>query len=134
MTRLLAALPVLFLGAVIAGCSSGGKGQPAVCSSADALQASVADLRDVQVTDNGMAALQDAVASVEADLSQVRADATSQYAPQVDRLKADVDALQSAAGAAVAAPSPDTLRVVGSSISTLADDTTGFADDVAATC
>jgi hypothetical protein len=134
MTRLLAVAHVLFLGAVIAGCSSGSEGTPAVCSSVDALQASVADLRDVQVADNGIPALRDAVASVEADLRQVVDDATSQYEPQADQLKADGVALQSAADAALNAPSPDTLRVVRSSISALADDVTHFADDVASTC
>jgi hypothetical protein len=134
MTRLLAVAHVLFLSAVIAGCSSDSEGTPAVCSSVGALQASVTDLRNVQVTDNGIPALQHAVASVEADLKQVADDAMSQYEPQVDQLNADVDGVQSAADAARDAPSPDALRVVGSSIGTLADDVTGFADDVASTC
>jgi hypothetical protein len=137
MTRLLAVVAALFLGAVTAGCSSSSsdsQGPPAVCSSVDALQTSVSDLRQVQVTANGLSALQDAVASVKTDLGQVKKDATSQYATQVDQLQTDFDAVQSAVGAAVDAPSPDTLGVVVSSIRTFADGVTGFAGDVRSTC
>jgi hypothetical protein len=137
MTRLLAVVAALFLGAVTAGCSSSSsdsQGPPAVCSSVDALQTSVSDLRQVQVTANGLSALQDAVASVKTDLGQVKKDATSQYATQVDQLQTDFDAVQSAVGAAVDAPSPDTLGVVVSSIRTFADGVTGLAGDVRSTC
>jgi hypothetical protein len=134
MTRLHATLPFLVLGAMTAGCSSDSESPPSLCSSVDALQASVADLRDVQVTDDGITAVQDAVAAVRTDLGQVGNDATSQYASQVDELEADFDAVESAAGAAQAAPSADSLRAVVSSIGTLADDVAGFADDVASTC
>jgi hypothetical protein len=137
MTRLLAVVLALFLGAVTAGCSSSSsdsQGPPAVCSSVDALQTSVSDLRHVQVTANGLSALQDAVASVKTDLGQVKNDATSQYATQVDQLQTDFDAVQSAVGAAVDAPSPDTLGVVVSSIRTFADGVTGLAGDVRSTC
>lgn len=137
MTRLLAVVLALFLGAVTAGCSSSSsdsQGPPAVCSSVDALQTSVSDLRQVQVTANGLSALQDAVASVKTDLGQVKNDATSQYATQVDQLQTDFDAVQSAVGAAVDAPSPNTLGVVVSSIRTFADGVTGLAGDVRSTC
>jgi hypothetical protein len=137
MTRLLAVVLALFLGAVTAGCSSSSsdsQGPPAVCSSVDALQTSVSDLRHVQVTANGLSALQDAVASVKTDLGQVKNDATSQYATQVDQLQTDFDAVQSAVGAAVDAPSPNTLGVVVSSIRTFADGVTGLAGDVRSTC
>jgi hypothetical protein len=70
--------------AVTVGCSSEGTSSsaesttPAVCSSTDALQASVSDLGDVQVVQNGTAALEDAVASVRSALQDVADDATSQ--------------------------------------------------------
>ena len=138
MTRLRAALPVLFLGALIAGCSSDdtseSEGPPAVCSSVEALQTSVDELQDVQVTDDGLTAVQDAVASVETDVRQVVDDATSELEPQVDQLQADVDDLRSSVDAALDAPSADTLRAVGSSISTLTDAVTGLAEDVGSTC
>jgi hypothetical protein len=114
--------------------SSGGTSAPAVCSSTDELQASFAHLRDVQVTENGIAALQDSVAAVGSDLQQVVDDATSQYSGQVDQLQAGFDQLQAAAGTAQSAPSVDTLSAVRASIRTLGDEVRGFADDVASTC
>jgi hypothetical protein len=134
MTRFFAGLLVVGAGAVIAGCSSESTGPPAVCSSTDALQASMSDLGDVQVVENGTAAVEDAVDTVRSALQDVVDDATSQYATQVDGLRASFDALQAAVGSALAAPSATTLSAVAASITALADDVTGFADDVASTC
>jgi hypothetical protein len=134
MTRFFAGLLVVGAGAVIAGCSSEATGPPAVCSSTDALQASMSDLGDVQVVQNGTAALEDAVASVRSDLKDVVDDATSQYATQADDLQASFDAVQAAAGAAVATPSAATLNAVTASITALTNEVTDFADDIASTC
>lgn len=141
MTRFFAALLVVAVGAVTAGCSSqsttssaASTAPPAVCSSTDALQASVADLGDVQVVENGTAALANAVASVKSDLQAVVDDATSQYTPQVDALQAGFDALQAAARTALDTPTADTLSAVKASVSALAADVNSFADDVASTC
>jgi hypothetical protein len=134
MTRFFAGLLVASAGAVIAGCSSEATGPPAVCSSTDALQASISDLGDVQVVQNGTAALEDAVASVRSDLKDVVDDATSQYATQADDLQASFDAVQAAAGAAVATPSAATLSAVTASITALGNEVTDFADDIASTC
>jgi phage host-nuclease inhibitor protein Gam len=117
-----------------AGTSSAGDEPAAVCASADALEASVADLGQVQVAQDGILALQDAVASVGDDMRQVKADATAQYATQVDQLQTAVDAVRSAVRAAVDAPTQDTLTEGRSSIDALADEVTGFADDVGSTC
>ena len=141
MTRLLAGLVAVGAGALLAGCSSDGSsassettGPPAVCSSTDALQASMTDLRNVEVVENGTAALEDAVASVRSDLQDVVDDAGSEYGDEVDGLQAGFDAVEDATSAAVEAPSAETLNAVTTSIRALGDDVTGFADDVASTC
>jgi hypothetical protein len=142
MTRFFAGLLVVGAGAVTAGCSSSydtpsaseTTGPPAVCSSTDSLQASVADLRDVQVVENGTAAAKDAVASVRAALDDVVQDAGSQYATQVDGLQASFDTVQAAVDSAVATPSTTTLSAVSASVSALASAVSDFADDVASTC
>jgi hypothetical protein len=142
MTRFIAGLLVVGAGAVTAGCSSSydtpsaseSTGPPAVCSSTDSLQASMADLRDVQVVENGTAAAEDAVASVRTALDDVVQDAGSQYASQVDGLQASFESLQAAVGSAVATPSTATLSAVTASVTALANDVTGFADDIASTC
>jgi hypothetical protein len=141
MTRFFAGMLVLSAGAVIAGCSSDGTssspettGPPALCSSTDALQASMTDLRDVQVVENGTAALEEAVASVRSDLENVVDDAKAEYSTQVDDLQAGFNAVQEATTVALNAPSGGTLSAVTSSIRALADDVNTFADDVASTC
>jgi hypothetical protein len=134
MTRFFAALLVAGAGAVTAGCSSAESTAPAVCTSTDALQASMSDLGDVQVIENGTAALDDTVAEVRSALQDVADDASSEYATQVDHLQVSFDALQAATGAAVAAPSAATLSAVTASVTALTNETTDFADDIASTC
>jgi hypothetical protein len=140
MTRLFAALLVVGVGAVTAGCSSdntsssAGTSPPAVCSSADALQASVGNLRGVQAVQGGTAALEDAVAAVKSALRDVADDASSQYATQVDGLQSGFDSLQAAAAAAMNAPSADTLNTVTASVAALEDDVRAFSEDIASTC
>ena len=92
------------------------------------------DLRDVQVVEDGSAALADAVASVKSALRDVADDATSQYETQVDGLQAAFGSLQAAADAALNAPSADTLNTVTSSVTALEDEVRAFADDIASTC
>jgi phage-related protein len=67
-------------------------------------------------------------------LQNVFDDASSQYARQVGSLQSDFDAVQAAAWAALDTPSPETLSAVTASVSALADDVSGFTDDVASTC
>ena len=106
-----------------------------MCSSTDALQASVSDLRDVQVVEDGTAALEDAVDSVRSALQDVVDDATSQYATQVDGLQASFDdaagcgrrSARCAVRGDPRTPSPRRSRA-------LANEVTGFADDIASTC
>src|SRR4051794_4636225 len=93
---------------VLAGCSSGGSdttsaattttdeatSAPAVCTSTDDLQASMAGLADVQVVQDGTAALQASLATVKTDLQRVVDDARSEFSSQVDQLQSSFDAVQ----------------------------------------
>jgi hypothetical protein len=97
-------------------------------------RASIAELGDVQVVENGTLALEDAVASVQSDLQEVADDGTSQYSAQVDGLRADFDQLQAAAGSALDMPSTASVTAVTSAASALADDVSRFEDDLATTC
>jgi hypothetical protein len=153
--RLLLSVLLLLGGALLLGCSdddpaadssgsptsssssssaANGSGTAAVCSSLDQLQTSVAALARTPVTDGGIAALQTAFTTVQADANQVVDDARDQYAGQSDQLSADVSAVQSALGDAAGSPSAATLRAVGTAISSLAGDVTAFAADVGSTC
>ena len=75
MTRSNHGALLLLVGLVATGCSAGGgdgvQSRPAVCSSIEGLQAAVTDLRNVDVSAEGVAALQAKVGAVGADVQQV---------------------------------------------------------------
>ncbi len=116
------------------GSAGASSGTAAVCSSLDQLQTSLAALTKTPLTEGGIAALQTAFTTVQADAAQVVDDAQDEYADQSDQLSADVSAVQGALGDAVANPGAATLQAVGSSIRTLTSDVTSFASDVGSTC
>jgi hypothetical protein len=105
-----------------------------VCTSVGELQASVADLQDVPVAQQGVGALQDAFAAVRSDVTQVVQDAQSEYRSQSEGLTADVAAVQTAVGLAQADPTGATVKAVVDSIKVLADDVGALAGDISSTC
>lgn len=151
MRRLLA-IAVLTLLLATGGCSSGGgsssgtsatASSPAapssssarspLCDSVAALQASVAQLRNIDVS-KGTAGVQQAVQGVQANLQQVMSDAKTQYAPQVDSLKQDASQLRSAVDAAQANPSVSALAAIRGAIQTLVNGVSALADAVKPSC
>jgi hypothetical protein len=93
----------------------------------------MADLEDVQVVENGTAALEEAVASVRSPLENVVDDATAEFGTQVDGLQAGFNAVQEGTTAALNAPSgghPGRRHVIDQGPT---DDVNSFADDVAST-
>ena len=136
MTR--ACIAMAFAAALVtAGCSSDGdsaegQGPPALCSSLDALQGSVHELGNGAA--GSLAAVQDGLEPVKADLAQVVDDAKAQYADEADQLEKDFDQLQLVADTAKTTPSAANIAAVGPALRTLADDLKGLADDVASTC
>ncbi|MGZ4624027.1 MAG: hypothetical protein ACXVGD_18425, partial [Blastococcus sp.] len=106
----------------------------AVCSSLDALQASVAKLKNVQISKGALATVKNDLSAVKADLQRVVDDATSQYQPQVTRLQADVTGVQAAFDAAQTAPSAVTLGGVRTAVGTLFDDVKKVAAELAPNC
>jgi hypothetical protein len=138
MTR---AFPAMALAAalVTASCSSGSDSpesqEPAaLCSSLDALERSVQDLGDGTISAGNLAALQEGLEPVKADLAQVVDDAKAQYADQADQLEQDFDELQLVADTARTTPSAANFGAIRPALRTLADDLRGLADDVASTC
>jgi PBP1b-binding outer membrane lipoprotein LpoB len=135
------AFPALALAAAVltAGCSSDSdspesQDPAALCSSLDALQTSVQGLGDVTVNAESLAALQDGLEPVKADLAQVIDDAKAQYAAQADQLEQDFDQLQLVADTARTTPSAPNVSAIGPALRTLADDVAALGDDVASAC
>jgi PBP1b-binding outer membrane lipoprotein LpoB len=138
MTRTFTAM-ALAAAVVTAGCSSNSdsaesQDPAALCSSLDALETSVQGLGDVTVSAEGLAALQDGLEPVKADVAQVVDDAKAQYASQADQLEQDFDQLQLVADTARTTPSAANVSAIGPALRTLADDVKALGNDVASTC
>lgn len=145
---------VLLLSALLAGCSGAGTtsssagtttvsssvSSPAtgassrLCSAVGELRDSVTALKNVQITADGLPALQQAVQKVTTDAQAVVDAGKSAYGTQTARLQADVTALRAAVDAAKAAPSVATLTVVRTAVGTLADDVSSLAGTLGSGC
>jgi len=87
-----------------------------VCSSVDALESSVANLKDTPLDKNGLSALESSLEEVGADAKQVRTDAGQQYECQVTAFTSSVSTLEASVEAAKAAPSAATLKPVATAV------------------
>jgi hypothetical protein len=157
MRRILAGVFAVLLAAAVAACSStsdtAGAGSSApsssasessaadssgssadLCAAVTSLKASVDALKNVQLSTDGLPALQGALESVKTDTQRVVDAGKAQYQVQVTRLQADAKALQVAVDAAKAAPSAATLAAVRTAISTAGDDMRSVADDLGSHC
>lgn len=76
------------VGLTLAGCSD----QPEVCDDRAALEESVQTLRDVDISDEGLSALQDQLAQVGEDVDRLAGSAQEEFSPQIDAME---DALTS---------------------------------------
>ena len=108
----------LFLALSLAACS---EEKPAVCGSVGDLEASVNDVRKVDVASSG-------------GLAEVKTDAESEFSSQLDRVEASFATLTSSVEAARTGPSGATLTAVGSSLRTFGNDVQALISDVKATC
>lgn len=153
MARLVAA--TLLLSALLAGCSTAGTtpssagtttpttsavsspgtgSSSQLCSGVSSLRDSVTALKNVQITSDGLPALQQAVQKVQTDAQAVIDAGKSAYGTQTARLQTDVTALRAAVDAAKAAPSVVTLTAVRTAVGTLADDVSSIAGTLGSGC
>ena len=121
----------LMLGASLVGC---GSDQPAVCGAVDTLQTSVDNLKDVNVTSNGLSALESQLTTIKGDVADVKADAKTEFSGQITAVDTTYAALKSSADAAKSDPSLTTLAAVGAAVTAFAADVKTLVDDVKSTC
>jgi hypothetical protein len=109
-----------------------GGDQPAVCDDVDALQSSVDNLEDVQLSENGLNALSSAVPTTRQDLQQLRTDAKAEFGDDASKVETAVTSLKSS----VAAPNPSasTLSAVGAAIQAIDSSPSALQDAVSGTC
>ena len=132
----LAAVAVLAVG----GCSSSDAASPAaasetdLCVSADALRSSVAELRDVQVVENGTEALRRAFAEVGDDVDRLADQARGEFSDQVSGVQSAAGDLGTAIDALVSAPSAAALVDARSAVRTLVAEADALLGDVRSSC
>ena len=122
----------LVISASLAACS---EEPPAVCGSVDALKASVADLKQIDVASStGLSDLRGALTAVGDDVTQVKSDAVAEFDSQVDAVEASYDKLTSSVESARTSPSADAVTAAGNALSTFGTDVDALVTDVKTTC
>jgi hypothetical protein len=135
MTRAGRLVPTLLAVVMAAGgLAACGGDQPAVCDAVDSLQASVDNLKDVQLSENGVNALTSALTQVKQDLQQVGTDAKAEFGDDVSTIEAAVTSLQSSVAAAKSGPTAATLAAVGTAIEGVGTSLAALQDAVSGTC
>jgi hypothetical protein len=92
-------LPLFAVTLALVACSSSDDDELSFCDDREELQSSFQDLRDVNVADDGIEALDAAIDDVTADLTTLRSSAT-ELQPQVDGVEAALEDLSTAVEAA----------------------------------
>ena len=112
-----------------------GEDTPAVCGSAEQLQSSFDDLKDIDITEeNGPEEFKSQVETVDGDLDQLTNDAKAEFSSQVDTVIATFEALKTSAQAATADPSADTLAAATTAMSAFTTEVQALVKDVESTC
>jgi hypothetical protein len=107
---------------------------PPICSSVAALKSSVADLKNVELTQGALATLQKKLTKVQSDVSNLKDDAKSEYATEVDAVEQAAASVSTTLEAAIAAPSASTLAAVRTAVRSLGTSLTALQDAVKSTC
>jgi hypothetical protein len=111
---------------------SAGSGAASVCDEVQQVTAGVHNLQTMNLSENGMVAMTEAVGSLRTELQQLRAAAKDAYEKQLATLQSAVADVRAKAQAAKADPSSASLAAVKESLTALATAVKGAAD--AASC
>src|SRR5215469_1961335 len=90
----------------------------AVCSDIENLKASIQDLENVSITQNGLSAISDQITKIKQQLQTLKTDAKGQYDTQINDLTNALNSLSSSFDAARTSPSISTLTALASSAKT----------------
>jgi hypothetical protein len=97
----------------------GQSAQAGTCDRVDGVSSAVENLKDVNLGENGLVALQDSLAQVKTELETVRGDITADQQPQVDAVKTAADQLRSSVASTRANPTSQGLIEVRANLKTL---------------
>jgi len=128
----LTAATSVMLSASLVAC---GDDTPAVCASADQLQSSFDELKDIDVMeDNGLDEFKSQLETVDGDLDQLTNDAKTEFSTQVEAVATTWEALGTSVQAATADPSADTLAAASTALSAFSTEVQALISDVKSTC
>jgi hypothetical protein len=132
---------IMVVGVWLSACSSDAQPSAAgtsaasdICGSAEDLRGSLSALGDVQVTQEGTSALENAWTTVQDDWAQLADDARERYAGQVGSVQTAADAVQAAMDTALADPSAQALRGAAAAIGVFVQEAGALTDEVGSTC
>jgi uncharacterized protein HemX len=125
---------LLVAGIAVGVAACGQSSQAATCDRVDSVRASVEDLRNVNLSENGMAALDSALAQVKTELELLRSDVKADLQPQVDAVRSSVTQLRSSVRGALTYPTSGSLAAVGTSVDQLRATVANLSTAVSAGC
>lgn len=111
-----------------------GTDQPAACAHLDAAQATMAHVRNANVSENGLSQLRTDLSQLRANLIQLRTDAQAKYPTEIEAVQGTVNQLAASVATARATPDATTLAAVRTAVSGLQDSIQHLADAMSGTC
>ncbi|BAL87021.1 hypothetical protein AMIS_18010 [Actinoplanes missouriensis 431] len=138
MTRNPGILTAILAAAVLGtgGCAGSGAeaNAPAVCESFATVQNTVTQIRNANVSENGLAAVRPYVTELLEQLNQLVLDAQAQFKPQADQLRTTVDQLSASVDSARADPGATTFSAVRSAITAVGDSARALRQAISGSC
>jgi hypothetical protein len=116
---------------VLGGC---GTDQPPACDSLAAVQATMNQVRNANVAENGLAPLKANLQQLKADVTQLLTEAGAQFAPQAESVRAAADQVRTSVAAAQASPDVAHFAEVRTTLGTLRSSLQVLGDAMSGTC
>ncbi|MFI7600361.1 hypothetical protein [Actinoplanes sp. NPDC049681] len=116
------------------GAGGCGTDQPPVCDSLAAVQATMNQVRNANVAENGLTYLETNLQQLRLDLQQLRTDAAAQFGPQVEVVRAAADQFSASVDTARADPDVKALAGVRATLNTLQNSVRNLGDAMSGTC
>jgi hypothetical protein len=133
MRRQAAAVAVAALAlASLAAC--GESAQAKTCTHLDGAQSAIENLRNVNLSENGLVALQSGLTQVKSELQLLKGDVAANVQPQVDAVYTSVQQLESATAAAKLDPTSGALNAVGMGLQAVRGSVKELRTTVASPC
>ena len=119
---------------VLLGSCAADENRPVVCDNYDAVRASADDLRNANISENGLSQVRTNLQALRSDLTDLLEEARTTYQAQVDVIQLAAQDLATAVTAARSDPGPMTLAAVGDAAAWLRETVHRLGTAMADTC